>query len=83
MTQRRTGWRVSASGSSRRPVATWKVATSPVVRPALSALTRDIPAYGAHAARTLLSLIAGERVGPVEDRAPRLVPRGSTGPPPA
>ncbi|MEU6742562.1 LacI family DNA-binding transcriptional regulator [Streptosporangium sandarakinum] len=55
---------------------------SRVVRPALTALTRDIPAYGAHAARALLSLIAGERVPGVEDEAARLVPRASTAPPP-
>lgn len=53
-----------------------------VVRPALSALTRDIPAYGAHAARALLGLIAGERVAGVRDEPPRLTPRGSTAPPP-
>lgn len=54
---------------------------SQIVRPALSAITRDIPAYGAHAARTLLRLIEGDEVTPVEDEAPRLVPRGSTAPP--
>ncbi|HEY9525276.1 MAG TPA: LacI family DNA-binding transcriptional regulator [Thermopolyspora sp.] len=56
---------------------------SQVVRPALTALTRDIPAYGANAARILLSLIAGESVTGFEDAAGRLVPRGSTAPPPA
>ncbi|MFG1945966.1 LacI family DNA-binding transcriptional regulator [Nonomuraea sp. NPDC048826] len=55
---------------------------SRIVRPALSALTRDIPAYGAHAARALLGLIAGEDVAPIEDEAARLTPRGSTAPPP-
>jgi DNA-binding LacI/PurR family transcriptional regulator len=54
---------------------------SQVVRPALTALTRDIPAYGAHAARRLLSLIAGEEVSAFEDEGARLVPRGSTAPP--
>lgn len=54
---------------------------SQIVRPALSAITRDIPAYGAHAARTLLRLIEGDEVTPVEDEPPRLVPRGSTAPP--
>ena len=52
-----------------------------VVRPPLTALTRDIPAYGAHAARTLLALLAGERVTGFEDRPARLTPRGSTAPP--
>ncbi|GAA3447402.1 LacI family DNA-binding transcriptional regulator [Planomonospora venezuelensis] len=55
---------------------------SRVVRPALTALSRDIPSYGAHAARTLLTLISGEEVTAFEDEAPRLVPRGSTAPPP-
>ncbi|MFG1960241.1 LacI family DNA-binding transcriptional regulator [Nonomuraea sp. NPDC049028] len=50
-----------------------------VVRPPLTALTRDIPAYGAHAAQRLLALIAGETVPPFEDQAARLTPRGSTG----
>lgn len=56
---------------------------SQVVRPALTALTRDIPAYGAHAARRLLSLVAGEEVSGFQDEAARLVPRGSAGRPPA
>ncbi|MEV4062002.1 LacI family DNA-binding transcriptional regulator [Nonomuraea dietziae] len=52
---------------------------SQVVRPALTALSRDIPAYGVHAARVLMSLIAGEKVEHFEDAAPRLTPRASTG----
>ncbi|GIH75654.1 LacI family DNA-binding transcriptional regulator [Planobispora longispora] len=56
---------------------------SQVVRPALTALSRDIPAYGAHAAKALLALVAGEggEITGFEDRAARLVPRGSTAPP--
>ncbi len=54
-----------------------------VVRPPLTALTRDIHAYGANAARTLLSLISGQQVAGYEDLAPQLTPRGSTGAPPA
>ncbi|MBB2910729.1 DNA-binding LacI/PurR family transcriptional regulator [Streptosporangium becharense] len=54
---------------------------SQVVRPPLTALSRDIPAYGGHAARALMSLIAGERVAGFEDAAPQLTPRGSTGAP--
>ncbi|MEV4382177.1 LacI family DNA-binding transcriptional regulator [Streptosporangium sp. NPDC049644] len=54
---------------------------SQVVRPPLTALTRDIPAYGACAARQLLALIAGEPAAlSVEDRPATLIPRGSTGP---
>ncbi|GII81928.1 LacI family transcriptional regulator [Sphaerisporangium rufum] len=55
---------------------------SQVVRPALTALTRDIPAYGAIAARTLLDLIGEREVADVETPAHRLLPRGSTAPPP-
>jgi DNA-binding LacI/PurR family transcriptional regulator len=56
---------------------------SQVVRPPLTALTRDIPAYGAHAAQRLLSLIEGATVTGFEDEAARLTPRGSTAPPAA
>jgi DNA-binding LacI/PurR family transcriptional regulator len=52
-----------------------------VVRPALSAVSRDIPAYGAHAAEALLALVAGEQVADVREGYARLVPRGSTSPP--
>jgi DNA-binding LacI/PurR family transcriptional regulator len=54
---------------------------SRVVRPPLTALSRDIPAYGAHAARTLLTLIADGTAPGFEDKAARLVPRGSTATP--
>ncbi|GGT74009.1 hypothetical protein GCM10010272_16810 [Streptomyces lateritius] len=54
-----------------------------VVRPPLSAMARDIPAYGAGAARALLSLVAGEEVADVEGEYARFVPRGSTSAPPA
>ncbi|MFJ5259855.1 LacI family DNA-binding transcriptional regulator [Streptomyces sp. NPDC088387] len=49
-----------------------------VTRPALTAVSRDIPAYGAHAAQTLLSSVAGEATRPLQDQAARLTPRGST-----
>ncbi|MER6948988.1 LacI family DNA-binding transcriptional regulator [Nonomuraea sp. NPDC000554] len=55
---------------------------SQVVRPPLTALTRDIPACGAHAARCLLRIVGGEEVAGVEDPAARLLPRGSTAPAP-
>ncbi|GAA2855625.1 LacI family DNA-binding transcriptional regulator [Streptosporangium fragile] len=51
-----------------------------VVRPALTALRRDVPAMGAAAARHLLSLVHGERPPDVETEPARLTPRGSTGP---
>ncbi|MEO3814502.1 LacI family DNA-binding transcriptional regulator [Sphaerisporangium sp. B11E5] len=56
---------------------------SQVVRPPLTALSRDIAAYGAQAARRLLALIGGEEVTPYEDKPSRLTPRASTAPPPA
>lgn len=54
---------------------------SRVVRPPLTALSRDIPAYGTHAARTLLTMVADGSAPGFEDAAARLVPRGSTAPP--
>ena len=54
---------------------------SRVVRPPLTALSRDIPAYGGHAARTLLALVTEGSAAGFEDSAARLVPRGSTAPP--
>ncbi|MEV4636981.1 LacI family DNA-binding transcriptional regulator [Actinoplanes sp. NPDC049548] len=53
-----------------------------LVHPPLTALTRDIHAYGAHAARLLLAVIAGERIGARLDEPARLLVRGSTAPPP-
>lgn len=52
-----------------------------LVHPPLTALSRDIPAYGAHAARQLLAAIAGEPIGGYQDETPHLTPRGSTAPP--
>lgn len=53
-----------------------------LVHPQLSAISRDIAAYGGHAAQRLLDIIAGNPAGNYEDTTPRLVPRGSTAPPP-
>ncbi|WP_117208078.1 LacI family DNA-binding transcriptional regulator [Allorhizocola rhizosphaerae] len=52
-----------------------------LVHPALTAIGRDIPAYGALAARTLLAAIAQERPESYEGIRSRLTPRGSTAPP--
>ncbi|GAB3172180.1 LacI family transcriptional regulator [Micromonospora palomenae] len=52
-----------------------------LVHPPLTALGRDIPAYGAHAARQLLAVIAGEAVSGLQDETAHLTPRGSTAPP--
>jgi DNA-binding LacI/PurR family transcriptional regulator len=52
-----------------------------MVHPPLTALTRDIPAYGACAARTLLDAIDGKPVGNAVASTASLTPRGSTGPP--
>ena len=56
-----------------------------VVRPPLTAMTRDIPAYGARAAEVLLDVIAGTtgKARGVEVSHSRLTPRGSTAPPSA
>jgi DNA-binding LacI/PurR family transcriptional regulator len=52
-----------------------------LVHPSLTALARDIPAYGALAARQLLAAVAGQAVGSVQDATAKLVPRASTAPP--
>jgi DNA-binding LacI/PurR family transcriptional regulator len=52
-----------------------------LVHPPLTALSRDISEYGAHAARQLLAAIAGEPVDNVEAGTAHLTPRGSTAPP--
>lgn len=52
-----------------------------LTHPPLTALSRDIPAYGGHAARKLLAAIAGEAVGGYQDETAHLTPRGSTAPP--
>lgn len=54
---------------------------SRVVRPPLTALSRDIPAYGTHAARTLLTMVTEGPTPGFQDVTARLVPRGSTAPP--
>ena len=53
---------------------------SRVVHPPLTAVTRDIEAYGAAAARQLLAAIDGEEPGDLEAPAAELTPRGSTAP---
>ncbi len=53
-----------------------------LVHPPLTALSRDIAEYGAHAARQLLAAIDGQRVTNVEAGTAHLTPRGSTAPPP-
>ena len=54
-----------------------------LVHPPLTALTRDIVAYGANAARLLLAVIAGNEVRSRLDEPARLIVRASTAPPPA
>jgi DNA-binding LacI/PurR family transcriptional regulator len=54
-----------------------------VVHPPLTAVTRDIPAYGAAAARCLCSLIEDGAAGDVETARAELTVRASTGPAPA
>lgn len=50
-----------------------------MVFPSLTALSRDIQAYGAASARALLALVEGEAPGSVQSATARLVGRGSTG----
>ena len=51
---------------------------SQVVHPPLTAITRDIEAFGIAAARHLLAAIEGEATGDVETVRGELTPRGST-----
>ncbi|MFF5452536.1 LacI family DNA-binding transcriptional regulator [Streptomyces sp. NPDC012950] len=53
-----------------------------VVRPTLSAVSRDIPAYGVRSATALLALIDGEDIDSICEGYAHFVPRGSTAPPP-
>jgi DNA-binding LacI/PurR family transcriptional regulator len=52
-----------------------------LVHPPLTALSRDIAAYGAQATRQLLAAIDGQAVRDVEESGAHLTPRGSTAPP--
>jgi DNA-binding LacI/PurR family transcriptional regulator len=52
-----------------------------LVHPPLTALSRDVAAYGTKAARQLLALIGDGAASPVQDETAHLVPRGSTAPP--
>jgi DNA-binding LacI/PurR family transcriptional regulator len=56
--------------------------TCEFVHPPLTALTRDIAASGAHAARALAQVADGAAVGHFEEAQPVLTIRGSTGPAP-
>jgi DNA-binding LacI/PurR family transcriptional regulator len=51
-----------------------------LVHPSITALARDIPAYGANAARTLLAVIANEQATSYQDVTAQLMPRASTAP---
>ena len=52
-----------------------------VVHPPLTAMTRDIVAYGSAVAARLLAEIEGEATGSVQAQPGELNPRASTGPP--
>jgi len=54
-----------------------------LVHPKLTAVGRDVAAYGENAARQLLAAIEGKPAVDFQDTTPRLVPRGSTAPPAA
>ena len=49
-----------------------------IVHPPLTALSRDVAAYGTHAARSLLDLVTTGATADVQAAAAHLVPRGST-----
>ena len=49
-----------------------------LMHPALTALARDVPSFGAHAARVLLKLITTQESESYEDAPPHLIVRGST-----
>ncbi|MGW4964609.1 LacI family DNA-binding transcriptional regulator [Nonomuraea sp. NPDC004186] len=51
-----------------------------LARPHLTAVSRDIAACGAHAARALLDLVRGREVTDARQANPRMVSRGSTAP---
>jgi DNA-binding LacI/PurR family transcriptional regulator len=53
-----------------------------IVHPQLTAMSRDIPAYGAHAAQRLLALLEQGDSSSFEDERSRLTPRTSTAPAP-
>ncbi len=53
-----------------------------LVHPPLTALTRDVAAYGAQAARALIRVAEGRAGGNVEAKLPVLTSRGSSGRPP-
>jgi DNA-binding LacI/PurR family transcriptional regulator len=49
-----------------------------LIRPPLTALTRDVAAFGARAVRTLAEVLAGANPPSTETEPPTLVVRGST-----
>jgi DNA-binding LacI/PurR family transcriptional regulator len=53
-----------------------------LAHPPLTALSRDVAAYGGHAARTLVQVASGTAAGNFEEPPPVLTLRGSTGRPP-
>lgn len=53
-----------------------------LAHPSVTALSRDIPAYGAHAARVLQAVVDGQHPDSFQDATPLLTPRASTAPAP-
>ncbi len=63
-------------------IAAWDdSAMCQLVHPSLTALSHDVAAYGAHAARSLLELAAGAHPGDRPEPAPTLTVRGSSAAP--
>ncbi|MGI8418434.1 MAG: LacI family DNA-binding transcriptional regulator [Nakamurella sp.] len=52
-----------------------------LAHPTLTALSRDVSAYGAHTAKTLLEAVAGHAPPSFQDDAAQLIPRASTAAP--
>jgi DNA-binding LacI/PurR family transcriptional regulator len=52
-----------------------------LVRPPLTAMSRDVAAYGATAAQLLLAIIKGDPVASLSEKPAHLNPRGTTAPP--
>ncbi len=52
-----------------------------ITHPAMSAMSHDVMAYGAHVARRMFETLEGTGNGAYLDSTPRLTERGSTGPP--
>ena len=74
----RSTWASRSRTTSRSWAGTTRSSARSCIR-ALTAITRDIQAYGVAAAKHLLAVIDGRETEDVETRRGELTPRGSTG----